>query len=311
MTPREALKGAVDVRYARVSTRAQKKTLPTQLRDIASSVKALGYTKKGTEFSEAASGTKVNRTQLGNAIRKAVEMKRKGKNVVFLVRDIQRFSRDSFDLGYLYKFFPTLDDSLWSNDIPIVALNDNLVLSTKERSNPNDKLIGGILVGIGGQEIDIRKKQTEQGSREAREQGIVSGLPQNLYYKDKVNPIRLLYEMVFKQGTTQTAAALATGRSKSWAKDTKRKINTIIIEGKKIGNDNLIDEYLDTTDLIREYEQTFGPRFGSKSTKRMEALSRKTSGYLATPWKYPKPSREDLDFYRENFKDFLPKRAGK
>jgi DNA invertase Pin-like site-specific DNA recombinase len=306
---KEALKDSVDVRYARVSTRAQKDTLETQAKDIAKKLKGFGYTKKGTLFSEQGSGTKADRPILAEAIRKAVETAKNGKKVAFVVRDLQRFSRSGYDFGHLYKYFPTAEESLWFNDIPIVGLNDNIVTGTRTKPNPNEDLIGIILTSIGGQEIEIRRAQSLGGKAEAEKEGIVAGQPQNLYYLDDPNPIRSFYEMFFKMGMKQGASALALGRSRSWGKDLKNKMNQIIVEGKKIGNDNLIEEYLDTTDLIRDFEKEFGPRLGSKASKRMNAVSRKTSGYLKFPWRFEKPTREDLEFYYQNFKQFLPKRG--
>ncbi|MDC0556287.1 recombinase family protein [Candidatus Poseidoniaceae archaeon] len=309
VTVKEALKDSTDVRYARVSTRKQTETLPTQVKDINSKLKQLGHSKKGTTFTEQGSGTKHDRAQLIAAINMAVEQAKKGKKMVFVVRDIQRFSRSALDFGHLYKFTPSIEESLWFNDVPIVALNDNLVVGTKNVPSANDTLIGSILVSIGGQEVDIRLDQTKAGQKAAAEQGIVQGVAQNLYYESDPNPVRAFYDMFYKMEIPQGKAALALGRSRSWGKDLKNKINGIIIEGEKIGNKNLIEDYLDTTDLIREYEKEFGPRTGRLANKRMIALGRKTSGYLKFPWRYPKPTREMLDEYRENFKDYLPKRA--
>jgi len=310
VTVKEALKDSVDVRYGRVSTRAQKGTLDTQAKDIAKKLKAVGYTKKGTLFLEQGSGTKADRPILGEAIRKAVETAKKGKKVVFVVRDLQRFSRSGYDFGYLYKYFPSEKDSLWFNDIPIVGLNDNIVTGTRSQPNPNEDLIGIILTSIGGQEIEIRRAQSLGGKKEAEKEGIVAGQPQNLYYMDDPNPIRSFYDMFFKMNLPQGKSALALGRSRSWGKDLKNKMNTIILEGTKAGNPNLIEDYLDVTDLIRDFEKEFGPRLGSKASKRMNAVSRKTSGYLKFPWRFPKPTRGDLEYYYQNFKEFLPKRGG-
>jgi len=298
-----------DVRYARVSTRDQTETLPTQMEAIGKSLKQLGYKKKGHQFSETGSGTKHTRKTLQEAILKAVELKKAGKDVMFVVRDIQRFSRDPDDLGYLKKFFPSHKESLWFNDIPLVALNDNIVTGTKSNPQPNDDLISPILVAVGGSEINIRKKQSAQGKQQSAEEGIVAGSPQNLYYKQEVNPYRAFYKMFYEMGLKQGASAISLGRSKSWGKDTKNKMNLIILEGAKAGKPNLIQEWLDVTDIIREFEQINGARIGG--SKRMNSVSRKTSGYLKFPWKYPAPTKEDLQFYFDNFKLFQPRKKGR
>lgn len=308
MITKENLKGIDPIKYSRVSTAGQTETLPTQTSSINKALKMLGVTKKGLVYEEQGSGTRFDRQTLQEAILKAVEMKKKGKNPAIIVRDIQRFSRDPDDIGYLRKFFPSHKDSLWFNDIPIIALNDNIIMSTKSSPRPNDSLIAPILVAVGGSEVNIRKEQSLQGKKRAEEEGIVAGQPQNLYYKEKVNPYRAFYEMFFKTGLKQGAAAIALGRSRSWGKDTKNKMNRIILEGEKAGKKDLILEWLDVTDLIREFEQENGPRIGG--SKRMNSVSRKTSGYLKFPEKFDAPTRENLQFYYDNFKLFQPKRKG-
>lgn len=294
------------VKYSRVSTGGQVDRLPAQAATITKNLKARGYKGKSATFDEVGSGTKHTRPTLQEAILDALEAKKKGKKVVFVVRDMQRFSRSSDDFGYLKKFFPSFEESLWSNDIPIIALNDNIITGVKSLPNPNDDLIGPILVSVGESEVNIRKEQSLQGKARAAEEGIVAGTPQNLYYKDDPNPIRLFYDLALLQGVTTAKAAAAAGRSRSWGKDLKKKLQGIILEGNRIGKTNLIDEWLNVTDLIRDFEKANGPRIGGG--KKMNSVSRKTSGYLKFPWKYPAPTQEDLQFYFENFRLFQPKK---
>ena len=303
----EALKGSnFAVKYSRVSTAAQEDRLPAQADTITKNLKVRGFKGRSRNFEEVGSGTKHTRPTLQEAILEALEQKKKGKKVVFVVRDMQRFSRSSDDLGYLYKFFPSFEQSLWSNDIPIIALNDNVIRGVKSMPNPNDDLISPILVAVGESEVNIRKEQSAQGKARAADEGIVAGQPQNLYYLDDPNPIRLFYDLALLQGVTTANAASAAGRSRSWGKDLKKKLQRIILEGKAIGNDKLVEEWLDVTDLIRNFEKLNGPRIGG--TKRMNSVSRKTSGYLKFPEKYPAPTQEDLLFYFDNFKLFQPKK---
>lgn len=306
-TIEEALKDAnFAVEYSRVSTAGQEDRLPAQTETIKKNLKQRGFKGRRAEYAEVGSGTKHTRPILQEAILKALERKQSGKKVVFVVRDMQRFSRSSDDLGYLYKFFPSFEESLWSNDIPVIALNDNIIRGVKSMPNPNDDLISPILVAVGESEVNIRKEQSAQGKKRAADEGIVAGTPQNLYYKDDPNPIRLFYDLALLQGVSTANAASAAGRSRSWGKDLKKKLERIILEGKKIGNDNLVEEWLDVTDIIRNFEKENGARIGG--SKRMNSVSRKTSGYLKFPEKYPAPTREDLQFYFDNFKLFQPKK---
>ena len=302
-TPREALKGAKVLAYQRVSTTKQEGTLPTQERIVKDALKKAGFSGIPELFSEKASGTKLDRKQLLAMIKRALELKAKGKNVVIALRDFQRFSRNPYDIGILYKNTPSLEESLWFNDIPLVSLTENIVTGTKSKPNPNGDLMGPLLVTIGGQEVSIRTTQTKKGVGQARDEGIIAGVGINLYPKEVLNPYRELLRML-RAGITQTEASRRLGRSKSWSKDNRRRMEAIAITGP-----TALENWLNVTDIIREYEQEFGTRVGPDASKRMKAVGRKTSGYLKFPEKYPVPTEENIQFYFDNFKDFQPKRT--
>jgi DNA invertase Pin-like site-specific DNA recombinase len=300
MSVKDALKGARVLSYQRVSTTKQEGTLPTQEKANKASLKSLGFKGQPELFSEQISGTKLDRKELNAMIKRALELKKQGKKVVIALRDFQRFSRNAYDIGILYKNTPSFEESLWFNDIPLVSLNENIVTGTRTKANPNGDLLGPLLVVIGGQEIEIRKDQSERGLEQAADEGIIAGTGVNLYSKEKLNPLRELRRML-EAGISQSEASRRLGRSKSWAKDNKRRLADLALKG-------VLDDWLDTTDIIREFEQEFGPRQGPQATKRMLAVGRKTSGYLKFPEKYRKPEKEDIQFYFDNFKMFQKKR---
>ena len=300
MSVKDALKGARVLSYQRVSTTKQEGTLPTQEKANKASLKSMGFKGQPELFSEQISGTKLDRKQLNAMIQRALELKKQGKKVVIALRDFQRFSRNAYDIGILYKNTPSFEESLWFNDIPLVSLNENIVTGTRSKANPNGDLLGPLLVVIGGQEIEIRKEQSEGGLRQAADEGIIPGTGVSLYSKEKLNPLRELRRML-EAGISQSEASRRLGRSKSWAKDNKRRLESLALLG-------VLDDWLDTTDIVREFEQEFGPRQGPQATKRMLAVGRKTSGYLKFPEKYRKPEREDIQFYFDNFKMFQKKR---
>ena len=300
MSVKDALKGARVLSYQRVSTTKQEGTLPTQEKANKASLKSMGFKGQPELFSEQISGTKLDRKQLNAMIQRALELKKQGKKVVIALRDFQRFSRNAYDIGILYKNTPSFEESLWFNDIPLVSLNENIVTGTRSKANPNGDLLGPLLVVIGGQEIEIRKEQSEGGLRQAADEGIIPGTGVSLYSKEKLNPLRELRRML-EAGISQSEASRRLGRSKSWAKDNKRRLESLALLG-------VLDDWLDTTDIVREFEQEFGPRQGPKASKRMLAVGRKTSGYLKFPEKYRKPEREDIQFYFDNFKMFQKKR---
>ena len=156
---------------------------------------------------------------------------------------------------------------------------------------------------IGGQEVKLRKDQTKKGVDKSAEAGIIAGVGINLYPKEVLNPYRELLRML-RAGLTQSEASRRLGRSKSWSKDNRRRLEAIALIGP-----TSLEDWLNVTDIIRRYEQEFGTRVGPSATKRMKAVGRKTSGYLKFPEKYPVPTEEDIQFYFDNFKDFQPKRT--
>ena len=131
MTPKEALKGKKVYIYARVSGAKQEGTLPDQLATIKEGLKALGFKGQAKVFSEQASGTKNplededNRPELLALLK---EVHASEKPAVIVVRDIQRFSRDPYDLGEIY-------NPLRRKDIPVISINESLVLGTKMYHN--------------------------------------------------------------------------------------------------------------------------------------------------------------------------------
>ena len=303
MTPKEAFKGAKVLAYQRVSTTKQEGTLPTQERVNKESLKKEGFTGKPEMFSEQASGTKLDREQLLAMIARAIELKKSGKKVVIALRDFQRFRRNAYDIGILYKNTPSLEESLWFNDIPLVSLSENIVTGTRANANPTGDLMGPLLVVIGGQEVAIRTDQTQKGVGRARDEGIIAGVGINLYPEERLNPYRELLRML-QAGITQSEASRRLGRSASWSKDNRRRMEAIAITG-----ETALADWLNVTDIVREYEQENGTRVGPNATKRMKAVGRKTSGYLKFPDKFDVPTKEDIQFYFDNFKDFQPKRT--
>jgi DNA invertase Pin-like site-specific DNA recombinase len=310
-SPKQLIKDAKAFVYGRVSTVKQEGTLDTQKDVIKDALKNLGYTRNFEYYAEQGSGggaiTKkggLNRPKLNQLILDAVKFKKeKKKPVVVVLRDIQRFTRDPYDLGILYKNTPSLEESLWFNNIPLLALNDNQISGTKETPDDSGDLVIPILISAGGSELSIRKQQSKGGQKRKREEGIISGTPRDLYFKDKLNPIREASRL-FKLGMTQAEVGRRVGRSRSWAKDTRNFLKLIL----ERGGTKLLNEWLDVTDLIRAMEQKHGTRIGRYALKPMIAVSRKTSGYLKSPWEFSTPTQKDLDFYYENYKDFQPRK---
>jgi len=294
MTPREALKGKKVYIYARVSGAKQEGTLPDQLATIKEGLKALGFKGQAKEFSEQASGTKnpledaKNRPELMALMKEALASE---KPAVIVVRDIQRFSRDPYDLGELY-------NPLRRKDIAVISINEKLVLGTKSVEQPQADLVAPIYVSAGFTEVNTRKLQTKQGLKQSKGKWILQGSTVNLYRKDALEPRGELLRML-KAEVSGRQIALRLSKSTSWVRKNKATLQKILLEG----GDELLRDYLETINLIRDFMNEMDEDItGSRATKRMKTVVRMTSGYMNDPAAgFSKPTREDIDEYYNNF----------
>ena len=292
---KDALKGRKVFIYSRVSTDEQEGTLGTQTKAIQKALKELGFSGKAEVFEETSSGTKIDRPVLTEMIRQAKESKRPA---VIVVRDIQRFSRDPYDLGELY-------NPLKNREIPILSINEPLVLGTRKVPSPTADLLAPILVAAGGAEVSTRLKQTLQGVAASREKGIFAGTPLSLFPKDTIEPREELIRLLKIDGMSIAEKARRLGKSTSWVRKNTKQIEGILTSG----GDKLLKDWLDTITLIRNMEISKGEGTGPRAGVRMKTVRRMTSGYLNNPKNFPKPMKADLKNYFDNFNDFKPKRS--
>ena len=286
---KDALKGRKVFIYSRVSTPEQEGTLEDQTSAVKQGLKELGFTGIPEVFEEQMSGTKIDRPVLTEMIRQAKESKRPA---VIVVRDIQRFSRDPYDLGELY-------NPLKNVEIPVLSINEPLVLGTRKVPAPGSDLLAPILVAAGGQEVSTRLQQTLQGVEESRKKGIFSGTPLDLYPKDALEPRgEMIRYLKAKVNPTQTAKRL--GKSTSWVRKNKTAVEEILLAG----GDELLASWLQAINLVRDMEIEKGEGKGPKATVRMKTVRRMTSGYLATPKDFDAPTQADLNEYFNNFSDY-------
>jgi len=292
--------------YLRVSTVKQEGTLDTQQGDVRDKAKDARIKKQLKYYAEQGSG-KNNpfRKELRRLIDDAVQSKRKGKTPVVLMRDIQRIARDPYDIGFIYKYHPNPEDSLWANDIPLLSFNERMVTGTKNFKSLTGDFLAPLFINIGGQEVATRSKQTAAAVKAAREKGILAGTPINLWFKEPLNPLRELERLLAVDGLTQRRIAQIVGRSPSWVRDTKFKFSEI--REKHPMKEKGFQKWLDVTDLVRNMEKEHGQRVGQGASKRMLAVGRMTSGYFARPWEFPAPTQDDLDEYFTNFKEYQKK----
>ena len=288
MTPKEALKGNKVRVYLRVSTTGQEGTLPDQQKTVLSGLKSLGFKGKPEIYSEQASGTKKDRKEL---LRMLQDIRDSPKESVVVVRDFQRFTRDPVHYGALW-------DEFRDRGIRIVSINENLATGTAKKVEPQADLLVPILIAAGGSEVNIRKEQTQQGLDRSKEKGILQGSAPLFYRKEPLEPRRELRRML-QAGLGVLETSRRIGKSTSFVRKNRDKMQTILIEG----NESSLQDWLDTLDLIRAYmnEKDEDDR-GSKATRRMKTVVRMVSGYLNNPnGGFPKPTRADLEEYYNNF----------
>ena len=286
---KDALKGRKVFIYSRVSTPEQEGTLEDQTSAVKQGLKELGFTGKPEVFEEQMSGTKIDRPVLTEMIRQAKESKRPA---VIVVRDIQRFSRDPYDLGELY-------NPLKNVEIPVLSINEPLVLGTRKVPAPGSDLLAPILVAAGGQEVSTRLQQTLQGVEESRKKGIFSGTPLDLYPKDALEPRGEMIRYL-KAGVNPTQTSKRLGKSTSWVRKNKVVVEEILLAG----GDELLASWLQAVNLVRNMEIEKGEGKGPKATVRMKTVRRMTSGYLATPKDFDAPTQADLNEYFTNFSEY-------
>ena len=295
MTPKEALKGNKVRVYLRVSTTGQEGTLPDQQKTVLSGLKSLGFKGKPEIYSEQASGTKKDRKEL---LRMLQDIRDSPKESVVVVRDFQRFTRDPVHYGALW-------DEFRDRGIRIVSINENLATGTAKKVEPQADLLVPILIAAGGSEVNIRKEQTQQGLDRSKEKGILQGSAPLFYRKEPLEPRRELRRML-QAGLGVLETSRRIGKSTSFVRKNRDKMQTILIEG----NESSLQDWLDTLDLIRAYmnEKDEDDR-GSKATKRMKTVVRMVSGYLNNPNAgFPKPTRADIEEYYNNFGLYMVKK---
>jgi DNA invertase Pin-like site-specific DNA recombinase len=290
----DVLKGRKVIIYARVSTEEQEGTLGDQVRTIITGLKALGYKGKPSVYQEQASGTKKDakeRPQLWEAMAEAQKSK---KPAVIVVRDIQRFSRDPYHLGVLYQ-------PLREREIPVMSIQEPIVLGTLKVPQPSSDLIAPIMISAGGSEVTTRKKQTLAGMAEAKVLGIIGGQPLDLQSKtSKLNPFREVQRLL-NAGVGQSEGSRRIGRSGSFWRKTRDKMATM--------SDGQREEWFRVIDKIRAMEQEHGLGIGNRAPRKMMAVRRVASGFLKQPLQFPAPSNAELDYALKNYNEFKPKRG--
>jgi DNA invertase Pin-like site-specific DNA recombinase len=238
VTPSEAIKKKKVRVYARVSTEGQEGTIPDQLKTIQNGLKALGYKGKTEIYSEQASGTKKDREQLQQMLE---DIRDSPEDSVVVVRDFQRFTRDPVHYGALW-------DEFRDRGIRIVSINENMATGTAAMPDPQADLLIPILIAAGGSEVNIRKQQTQQGLDRSKEKGILQGSAPNMYRKEALEPRRELRRLL-KAGVKVTEASRRLGKSTSFVRKNRDKLNEILMQG----DETVLTDWFDTLDLIRAF----------------------------------------------------------
>ena len=293
MSFKDDLKGREPVIYLRVSTKAQRSTLKAQRKTCEDWLKQQGITRKVRVYEEIIPGTAEDPPELLNAVGYCAS---KPGKCFLLVRDYQRISRN-------WRFGGMNLVPLFNADIPVVSVLRNQVSGTAKTTREGDWLIG-LLMAIGAQESDQIKARTEAGTIVAQEKGIFSGSPPKLFPEENLNPYRELVRLL-AAGVGQNEGARRLGRATSWW----RKRRLFLADVRERGGDDLVEQWLDTTDRIRAIQRGLGK--SKEDKKRERAVLRMTSGFLQQPYNFPVPTDADLAEYVTNFKAYLPSRKKK
>lgn len=294
MSVKEALEGKKMRVYLRVSGEKQEGSLPDQQKTVLDALKGLGMRTKPEVYSEQASGTKKDRKELQRMLQ---DIRESEKDSVVIVRDFQRFTRDPVHYGALW-------DEFRDKGVRIVSINENMATGTAKEPDPQSDLIVPILISAGGSEVNIRKQQTSQGIERAVEKGILQGSTINFYRDEPLEPRQEIVRLL-KAGINQTNVAKRIQKSTSFVRKSRATINEL----RDRGGDELLQDYFDTINLVRDFmnEKNEDIR-GGKATVRMKTVVRMISGYLNKPTiDGRKPTREDLDEYYNNFNQYKAK----
>jgi len=294
---RSAIKDRVVRAYLRVSSDGQEGSLPDQEETVRRALRKAGMKKKITFFQDVASGTKFDRAGLLEMLEVLRQDLKDGKEPVVVVRDFQRLTRDPVHYGAIWKEFRDAG-------VRIASINENMTTGTNKTPDPNADLLVPILIAAGGSEVNIRKVQTMQGVQRAKEKGILQGSSPLMYRKEKIEPRRELVRLL-ATGISGREIARRLDKSTSFV----RKNRARIAEIREAGGDELLNDYLDTIDLVRNFmnEKDEDVR-GSRATVRMKTVLRMVSGYLNNPAAgFPKPTRADIENYYSNFNEFKKK----
>lgn len=296
---RNAIKDKVVRVYLRVSSDGQEGTLPDQEETVRRALKKSGMKKKMVFFQDVSSGTKFldQRPGLAEMFELLRQDLKDGKEPVVVVRDFQRLTRDPIHYGALWKEFRDAG-------VKLASINENITTGTSKTPDPNADLLVPILISAGGSEVNIRKIQTLQGVARAKEKGILQGSSPLMYRKEKIEPRRELVRLL-STGISGREIARRLDKSTSFVRKNRQRISEI----REAGGDDLLNDYLDTIDLVRNFmnEKDEDTR-GSRATVRMKTVLRMVSGYLNNPAAgFSKPTRADIENYYTNFNEFKKK----
>ena len=280
--------------WIRVSTLEQKGTLKAQLEFVKKALKAYGFTDaeiaRAKVFGGQFSGTIIS-DEWNACVAYCLEQT---VPTALFTRDFQRLSRN-------WRLGGAMMIPLFDANVPIISVLKNQVSSTADTIQDNDWLIG-LLMAVGAQEVDQLKKRTAAGVQAARKEGILPGTTLDFYIQDELNPYRELKRLL-KAGVRQTDASRRLNKSTSWFRK-RRDFFSLLSER---GGDELVEQWLTATDMIRGRLATLGK--GKEDGLRKKAMLRMTSGFMKEPYNFDPFTEEDLDEYLTNYKKYRPKRS--
>ena len=321
LTPK-SLKGRDPILYLRISNAEQAKgdadkPKAKQRTFIDQQKRAEAYLKKNKlrlpkdvhVFREVASGGDSTRPIWKQAIATAAEM---GSKAFMIVTELTRFSRDM-----RYGIANTIP--LYENDVPLVAAQDNLIVGTTNAPTPDDDLMMGIKITLGGAERETTRKKEQEGRQARKERGVFPSAGLTLYpdadvdiwqwFIDNVHKAKPVEQGGIGRGVFGRMARAVSGDkvSAGWYAQAERKLKKI--------QDALTpaqfvawNEFRKRILALERQENYDGARNIGKPSFRVKAVRYRFNGYLTAPFEkdfYPKPTDAQYAKVYENPRENL------
>ena len=317
VTIEDVLKDYHPIGFARVSSPAQAKNLPTQIEKLKSEAKRLGVKKAIKVYSIQQSG--FSGEQQNIQVMRELREKNPEKKYVALFRSVDRIGRDT-------EIALAMRRQLSEMGVPIITEDLSDLTGKSPYGNRNQDLMFIIFSGVAETAKEREAQARDDAVDRSKDKGVIAGAPVALYPRNYTKKGKSVYRQLW-EGQKAVKAGLmsnndlakATGflyttnsPARKASKGVKKKR---LGEDYRVGSGNtsqprkilkelnalhekdpeVFDEYLDVVDAITLLEQTNNFKHArdrspaSLRTAKSKALHRVTVAYLRDPFQFPNP----------------------